>query len=105
VPDPSEKCYYPTRKVAAMAFVLHSVIAIATIATALVGSVNLVGAQGSAKAKSSPDAAPNLAADPGKKKTGGEDSRGLWQINIDPKRKSTDGKWRAIQGGGLRINE
>jgi hypothetical protein len=88
-----------------MAFISHSVIAIATFATALVGSVNLAGAQGGAKAKSSPSATPNLAADPGKKKTGGEDSQGMWQINIDPKRKSTDGKWRAIQGGGLRINE
>ena len=88
-----------------MSRISRSVIAIATVATALGGAVYMAEAQGSAKAKSSPSATPNLAANPAKKKAGGEDSRGLYQINLDPKQKGPGDKRRTFQGGGLSIND
>jgi hypothetical protein len=55
-------------KVAAMSRISCLLITLATIATALAGTVYLAEAQGSAKAKSSPSGAPNLAVNPAKKK-------------------------------------
>ena len=68
-------------------------------------AADIAEAHRSAKAKSSPSVTSNLAANPAKKKTGGEDSGGVYQTNIEPKQKGPGDKWRTFRGGGLRIDD